>query len=91
VKIHVAAVEALRKKERQGRNSENHQNRWFSEFHPLLKANVFFCRFFLKSHPVYDQTQGTGAVGAVFSCLYGYLYYLFFLNSEPHPEVTNTF
>ncbi len=26
----------------------------------------------MESHPVYDQTQGTGAV---FSSLYGYLYY----------------
>jgi hypothetical protein len=28
--------------------------------------------YFEKSHPVYDQTQGTGAV---FSWLHGYLYY----------------
>jgi hypothetical protein len=27
----------------------------------------FFCRFFLECHPVYDQTQGSGAV---FSLLY---------------------
>jgi hypothetical protein len=25
-----------------------------------LNANVLFCRFFKKSHPVLDQTQGTG-------------------------------
>ncbi len=35
----------------------------FSEFHPQLNANVLFCRFFFKSHPVYDQTQGSGAWG----------------------------
>ncbi len=31
----------------------------FSQFHPPLNANVLF---FLKSRPVYDQTQGSGAV-----------------------------
>jgi hypothetical protein len=48
IHVHVAAVEALRKKERQGaklrkkerqrRNSENHQNGWFSEFRPLVEC-----------------------------------------------------
>jgi hypothetical protein len=51
VTIYVAAVEALRKKERQDENSVCHQNWWFSEFHPPLNANVLFCRcFFLESH-----------------------------------------
>ncbi len=55
VKIYLAAVEALRKKE------------------TPLNVNVLFWRFFFfQSHPVYDQTQGTGAV---FSWLSGYLYY----------------
>jgi hypothetical protein len=43
--------------------------RVFSQ-HPL-NANVLFCRFFLfliSLHPVYDQTQGSGAV---FTSLYG--------------------
>jgi hypothetical protein len=31
--------------------------------HSLLNANVLFCRlFFILSHPVYDQTQDSGAV-----------------------------
>ncbi len=59
VKIYVAAVKALRKKERQGET-------------PGWMLMYFFCSFKKKSHPVYDQTQGTGAV---FSWLYGYLYY----------------
>jgi hypothetical protein len=37
VKIYVAAVEALRKKEKQGETQE---------FHSLLNANVLFCRIF---------------------------------------------
>jgi hypothetical protein len=32
------------------------------EFHPALNVNVLFCTVFLESHPVYDQTQGSGAV-----------------------------
>jgi hypothetical protein len=48
VKINVATVEALRKKERQDENSVYYQNWWFFfEFHPALNANVLFCRFFL--------------------------------------------
>jgi hypothetical protein len=45
-----------------------HKKRGSSEFDspPPLKANVLFCIFF-ESHPVLDQTQGTGAV---FSSLY---------------------
>jgi hypothetical protein len=38
------------------------KNGAFLSFTPTLKANVFFCRFFLKSHPVLDQTQGSSAV-----------------------------
>jgi hypothetical protein len=40
-----------------GWNSVYHQNWWFSEFDPQLNANVLFCRFFKKSHPVNDQTH----------------------------------
>jgi hypothetical protein len=43
VKIYSAAVQALRKKEKQG---EIQEPRWFSEFHPRLNANVLFCRIF---------------------------------------------
>jgi hypothetical protein len=42
VKIYVAAVEALRKKERQGETQETIK---IPEFHPPLNANVLFCRF----------------------------------------------
>ncbi len=37
-------------------------NLWFYEFHPVFHPNVLFCRLFFESHPVYDETQGTGAV-----------------------------
>ncbi len=62
VKIYVAAaVEALRKKERQ--DETQFTTKIDGEFHPQLNANVpFFSRFFFESHLVYDQTQGSGAV-----------------------------
>jgi hypothetical protein len=43
-----AAVEALRKKERQDETQFTvyHQRWWFSEFHPPLNANVLFWPFF---------------------------------------------
>jgi hypothetical protein len=59
VKTYLAAVEALRKKERQG---ETQEPRWSSKVHSSSNANVLFCRIFFESHPEYDQTQGTGAV-----------------------------
>ncbi len=59
MEIYLAAVEAVRKKERQG---ETQEPRWFSEVRSPLNANVLFRRIFFESHPVYDQTQGTGAV-----------------------------
>jgi hypothetical protein len=46
VKIHVAAVEALLKKERQGETFG---------VSPPLNANVLFLQVLKKSHPVYDQ------------------------------------
>jgi hypothetical protein len=54
VKIYVAAVEAGPRKDS--------LTLTFSEFHPPLNANVLVCMFFFESHPVYDQTQGSGAV-----------------------------
>jgi hypothetical protein len=50
VKIYVAAVEALRKNERQDETQFYYQNWWFSEFHnppiPLLfNTNILFCWF----------------------------------------------
>jgi hypothetical protein len=56
VKIYVAAVEALTYIERQDETQFTTKFDGFSEFHPLLNANVLFCRFKKKSHPVYDQT-----------------------------------
>jgi hypothetical protein len=55
VKIYVAAVEALRKKERQDKykiisrflTRFTTKNWWFSEFHTPLSAIVLFCKFFL--------------------------------------------
>ncbi len=51
--MYAATVEALKKKERQGET-------WFTtkfDINPTLNANVF-----LKSHPLYDQTQGSSVV-----------------------------
>jgi len=48
VKIYVAAaVEALRKKERQDDTQFTTKIDGFLQFHPSLNANVLFCRFFL--------------------------------------------
>jgi len=68
VKIHVTAVEVLTVKERQGENESNTKTYSFLSFIPALKANVLFLQVFKKSHPVYDHTQG---YGAVFFLLYG--------------------
>jgi hypothetical protein len=47
VKIYVAAVEALRKEERQDETQFTTEiDGWVSECLPLLNANVLFCRFF---------------------------------------------
>jgi hypothetical protein len=55
VKIYVAAVEALRKKERQDETEFTTKIDGFLSFTPPpLNANVLFCRFFWESHPVYD-------------------------------------
>jgi hypothetical protein len=63
VKIYVAAVEALRKRERQDETqfSLPQNNRWFSEFHPsLMLMYFFFCKFFLNLISCNVQTQGSG-------------------------------
>jgi hypothetical protein len=54
VKIYVAAVEALRKKERQDETQFTTKIDGFLSFSPY----VFFC---IESGPVDDQTQGSGA------------------------------
>ncbi len=61
MKISVAAaVEVLTKKERQDETQLTTKIDGFLS--SLLNANVLFCRFFVESHPVYDQTQSSGAV-----------------------------
>jgi hypothetical protein len=60
LKMSVAAVETFTKKERQGETQELSKLMVFSVY-PPLNANVLFCRVLFESHPVYDQTQGTGA------------------------------
>jgi hypothetical protein len=59
-------MKALRKKERQDETQFTTKIDSFLSFHPLLNANVFFCRFFKNLTPVYDQTQGSGAVFFLF-------------------------
>jgi len=71
VKIYVlAAVEALRKKRKDGSKPDETQFGTKSgaslSLTPPLKANANFCRFFFESHPVLDQTQYQGT-GALFS------------------------
>jgi len=68
VKYYVAAMEALRKKERQDETQFTTKIHCFLSFIPRWMLMYFFAGFFLKSHPVYDQTQGSGAV---FFLLYG--------------------
>jgi hypothetical protein len=52
VKIYVATVKALKKKERQSEN----------QVPSPLNANVFFFFLVFESHPIYDQTQGPSVV-----------------------------
>ncbi len=66
-KIHVVAVEALRKKERQNETKFTTKIDGFLSFIPHWMLMYSFAGFF-ESHPVYDQTQGSGAV---FFLLYG--------------------
>jgi hypothetical protein len=67
VKIYVAGVEALRKKERQNETQFTTKIDGFLSFIPPWMLMYSFAGFF-ESHPVYDQTQGSGAV---FFLLYG--------------------
>ncbi len=61
MKIYVAAaVKALRRKERQDETQFTTKIDGFLSFIPPL--NTFLQGFFFSSHPVYDQTQGSGAV-----------------------------
>jgi hypothetical protein len=63
VKISVVAVEALRKKGRPDETQFTTKIDGFFSFIPPLNANVLFLRvFYYKSHPVYDQTEGSRAV-----------------------------
>jgi hypothetical protein len=56
-------------KEREGETQEPSKLMVFLVSPPPWMVMYFFAVLF-ESHPVYDQTQGTGAV---FSWLYGYL------------------
>jgi hypothetical protein len=58
---------------RSGKRKDKMKLNLLSPTPPLLNANVLIFRVFEKSHPVYDQTQGSGSV---FSLLYGYRYYI---------------
>jgi hypothetical protein len=68
VKIHVTAVEVLGEKERQAETQFITKIDSFLSFIPPLNANTLLWQVFLKAHPVYDHTQG---YGAVFFLLYG--------------------
>jgi hypothetical protein len=61
-------MEALTKKERQDETQFTTKIDGFVQsFTPTpLNANVLLSRFFYKSHLVYDQTQGSGAVFVLF-------------------------
>jgi len=50
------------KKERQDETQLTTKIDGFSECHPPLNVNVLFLQVFVESHPVYDQTQSSGAV-----------------------------
>jgi hypothetical protein len=63
VKIYVAAVEALVQKDRQDETQFTTKILmvfWVSS--PVEMLMYFSAGFFLESHPLYDQTQGSGAV-----------------------------
>jgi len=62
VKIYVALVEALRKKERRGETQKTINFDGFLSFTLSFFLMCCFAGLFFESHPVYDETQGTGAV-----------------------------
>jgi hypothetical protein len=73
VKIYVvAALEVLKKNERKMKLNLPQKSIvfWVSTPPPSSNANVLFGRVFFDTHPLYDQTQGSGAV---ISFLYGEL------------------
>jgi len=71
VKIYVAAMEALRKKERQDETQFTTKIDGFQSFIPPRWMLMYFCAGFFKNLTLcIGQTQG---FGAVFSWLYGYL------------------
>ncbi len=61
MKIYVTTVEALTEKERQDETQFTTKIDGFLSFIPCWMLMYFFAGFLL-SHPVYDQTQGSGAV-----------------------------
>jgi hypothetical protein len=71
--IYVAAVEELRKKERQDETQFTTKIDAFVSFTPLRMQMYFFAGFFFDSQPVCDQTQGSSAV---FPFHYRELHYL---------------
>jgi len=62
VKIHGTAVQVLREKERQAETQFITKIDSFLSFIPSFNANILFLQVFLKAHPLYDHTQGYGAV-----------------------------
>jgi hypothetical protein len=62
VKLYVAAVEALGKKERQDETQFATKIDGFPSFIPPWMLIYFFAGFFLKSHPMNDRTQGCDVV-----------------------------
>ncbi len=73
MKIYVAAVETLRNKERQGETQETIKIDSFLSFAPTWMLMYFFAGSFWISPCVHDQLR---VLGAVFSWLHGYLYYV---------------
>jgi hypothetical protein len=85
-------MEALRKKERGGQNKDETQFTTKEMVHVWVSPRYWMLMYFLagfkkKSHPVLDQTQGSGAV---FSWLYGKLYYVLEL-SVKYPSLHPVF
>jgi hypothetical protein len=69
MKIYVAAVEALRKNERQGETQFSTEIDGFFVSPPPpppLNVNVFFFQGFYESHLGYDQTQCSNAIYFLF-------------------------
>jgi hypothetical protein len=67
MKIYVAAVEALRKNERQGETQFSTEIDGFLSPPPTpLNVNVFFLQGFYEPHLGYDQTQCSNAIYFLF-------------------------